>query len=43
MNILNRNTLGKFYEITDYKNWKKLNIKYWIEFSKNRYSNVVLF
>ena len=33
-----RNTSGKFYKL-EYSNWKKLTIKYWIEYSKNQYGS----
>lgn len=38
MNSLNRMTLGRFYKITEYSNWKKLTIKYWLDYSsKSQY------
>lgn len=34
---LNRMTFGKFYKIVEYTNWKKLVVKYWLDYSKNQY------
>lgn len=42
MNSLNRLTTKKFYVITEYINWKKLSIKYWLEYSKNEYGNEII-
>ena len=43
MNILNRLTFGKFYKISEYSNWKKLTVKYWLEYSKNQYGTCIFF
>ncbi len=37
MNSLNRLTFARFYKITEYVNWKKLTVKYWLDYSKNQY------
>ena len=41
MNSLNRLTLARFYKITEYSNWKKLTVKYWLDNSKNQYGKSV--
>ena len=40
MNVLNRLTFGKFYKISEYSNWKKLTVNYWLDYSKNQYGKI---
>ena len=37
MSNLNKITGGKSYQIVEYSHWKKITIKYWIEYSKNQF------
>ena len=38
INHLNRVTFGRYYKIVEYSNWKRLTVKYWLEYStKNQY------
>ncbi len=37
MIVLNRLTYGRYYKIIEYTNWKRLTVKYWLDYSKNQY------
>ena len=39
MSNLNKINGGRFYRIMEYSNWKKLTVKYWLDYSKNQYGN----
>ena len=39
MSNLNKINGSRFYRIMEYSNWKKLTVKYWLDYSKNQYGN----
>lgn len=37
MRVLNSLTMDRFFKISEYLNWRRLTVKYWLDYSKTEY------